>query len=115
MIPTGVGPSEVVFYLVPVLVLSLALQAFLIWKVWLGKNWARLTMLAMFLWENIAIWFPHNEAAFPINIPHVGPLKAANTALIVLQAVSFVTLFIKPASEWFQGVSPKASLLYPNG
>lgn len=31
-----------------VLLVILAIQAFLIWKVWMGKNWARLTLLAWF-------------------------------------------------------------------
>ena len=115
VIPIGVGLSELAYYLGPILVLSFALQAFLIWKVWLGKNWARFTMLALFLWVNIDPWLLHNLPTFPVSFPHVGTVIAVSKAMAALQAVSFVTLFIRPTSEWFRAESPKPSLLFPNG
>jgi hypothetical protein len=36
----------------------LAIKGFFVWKVWTGRNWARLTMLAWFFYTNIRYFIP---------------------------------------------------------
>jgi hypothetical protein len=53
---------------VSVLLVILAIQAFLIWKVWMGKNWARLTLHAWFLLGCIESLVQH-LSAYPGSRP----------------------------------------------
>jgi hypothetical protein len=84
---------------VSVLLVILAIQAFLIWKVWMGKNWARLTLLAWFLLGCIESLVQH-LSAYPGSRPgehydcrHRGDDPASvficDLALLILQTTGF--------------------------
>lgn len=96
-----------------IIVLSafLAIEIFLIRKVWIGKNWARLTMLAWFLLGSISLFF--YKAPAPVPNPFPASLTAIGLVLAILQGLSFVTLFIKPADNWFQRGSTKGAISAP--
>jgi hypothetical protein len=105
------------FHVAFLITLVLALYGFLLWKVWTGKNWARLIMAVWFFGATIYpyLFLGSTPPNLMIKIPFEGLLRVVGDVLAILQAISLVTLFMKPASEWFQPVRPKPSLLFPNG
>jgi len=105
------GRKPELFHLVSILLIFLSIEGLLIWKVWMGKNWARLTMLAWFLLSWVGSYFQHSPAPTPIHVR--AGLMAIGITLSILQAFSFVTLFINPANEWFRPAPAKESLLFP--
>ena len=78
-------------------ILVLGIMGFFTFMIGMGKNWARITMLALFI---IGIPFSvlpllQSLAVNPIS----GLLGIAQTAG---QAVALVFLFLKPSSDWFR-------------
>ena len=111
MVWNDLGRRPGLFHLVSVFVVFLAIGGSLTWKVWMGKNWARLTMLAWFLLSCTLSFIKHPTDLPPIQVP--AGLKAIGILLTILQAFSFVTLFINPANEWFRPAPAKESPLFP--
>lgn len=97
--------------LVSILFAYLVVRGFFIWKVWKGKNWARLTMLAWLLYTYIQYFAQLRSGTTPIQI-ETG-LKALVIVVAVLQATSLALLFTRPANEWFGPLRAKQSLLFP--
>jgi hypothetical protein len=95
-------------HLIFLLVAYVAARAFFIWKIWNGKNWARLTMLAWFSYTYIQYFVQLWSGATPIEIEP--RLKALIIVVGVLQATSFVLLFMRPANEWFRSPQSKQGL-----
>lgn len=89
----------------------LAIQIFLIWKVWEGKNWARLTILAWTLLPTLEP-FTHGIPA-PEAVHVLANIKFLGMVLGILDALSFVVLFTNSANEWFRSTPAKQSLLFP--
>jgi hypothetical protein len=100
-------------HLIFLLFAYLGVKGFFIWKIWRGKNWARMTLLAWLLCTYIQylvqLWLGSN----PIQID--SSLKALIIGVGVLQATSLALLFTPSANEWFRSPRPKPSLLSPNG
>jgi hypothetical protein len=111
MVWKGLGEKVALFHLISVIAVYLAIQIFFIWKVWIGKNWARLTMLTSFLWSCIQalVW----RVPLPSGVHLSRSMKAIGILLTILQACSFVPLFINPANEWFRRAPHKESLPSP--
>jgi phosphatidylserine synthase len=98
-------------YLILVLLAYVAMKGFFTWKIWKGKNWARLTMFAWFLCTSIQYFVQLRSGATPI---HVEPsLKILIIVVAVLQATSFALLFTRPANEWFRSPRTKQNQLFP--
>jgi hypothetical protein len=95
------GRKPGLFHAISILLVFLAIEVFLIWKVWVGKNWARLTLLAFFVLDCIQIFVWHTPPPVPLHVP--ASMEIVGIVLTILQAISFVTLFTNPAREWFRG------------
>jgi len=93
------------------LFLHLAVRGFLVWKIWTGKNWARLTMIGWFLYSYIHYFTQLASGATPIQVAL--SLKVVSIVLAILQAFSLALLFTGPAKEWFRLDRTKESLLSP--
>jgi tryptophan-rich sensory protein len=88
--------------LVFILFFTIAIVAFLIWKVAKGRNWARITLLVFFLIGVLPFAFTvRSELARSVS------LAAVSIAQAVSQAFSLMLVFTNPANEWFRGVSAK--------
>ena len=98
-------------HLIFLLFAYVAARAFFIWKIWKGKNWARLTILAWFLYTYIQYLAQLWSGATPINIEP--RLKALIIVVAVLQATSLALLFMRPANEWFRSPRAKQGVLLP--
>jgi hypothetical protein len=98
-------------HLVFLLFAYVAVKGFFIWKIWGGKNWARLTMFAWVLYTYIQYLHQLWSGATPIQVEL--PLKALIVMVAVLQVASFALLFTRPANEWFRPPRTKQSLLFP--
>ena len=101
------GEKVALFHLISAIAVFVAIQIFFIWKVWIGKNWARLTMLTSFIWSCIQalVW----RVPLPRGVHFSASIKAIAILVTILQACSFVPLFINPANEWFRGKRHKQS------
>jgi phosphatidylserine synthase len=106
-----IGWEVGLLHLVFVLCAYVAVKGFFIWKIWKGKNWARLTMFAWFLYTYIQYFAQLRSGATPIQIEP--RLKALIIVVAVLQATSFALLFTRPANDWFRPPRAKQSLLFP--
>ena len=97
--------------LVPLLFAYLAVRGFFIWKIWKGKNWARLAILAWFLYTYIQYFAQLRSGATPIQVET--SLRALILVVAVLQATSLALLFTRPANEWFRPPRAKQGVLIP--
>ena len=82
-----------------VLVFTLALMAWLIYKISAGKNWARITYLVLFLLGFLP--------TLPVMLTEFSrsPLVAILTVVQVgLQVYALFLLFTKPVGAWFRKV-----------
>jgi hypothetical protein len=71
--------------------------AWLTYKIWRGRNWARITFLALYL------------VGLPFSIPTVRGLFSASVTVgcitvlqTILQLAAIYLLFAKPGSNWFK-------------
>ena len=106
-----IGWEVGLLHLVSFMLVYVAIRGFLIWKVWKGKNWARLTLLAWFLSTYIQYFIQLKFGATPIQIEP--GLKTLIIVVAVLQAISLALLFTHPANEWFRPPRAKQALLFP--
>jgi hypothetical protein len=92
------------------LLVYVAVKGFFIWKIWDRKNWARLTMLAWFLYTYIqyVIHFESGASLIEINTS----LKAVTLALGVVQACSLALLFTRSSNDWFRPAPAKENSLF---
>jgi hypothetical protein len=77
-------------------VLTLFLMAYLIWKMSQGRNWARITLVALFL-LGIPFFFPFVRAEF--NRSATAAILSIMQALF--QGTGLVLAFTAPGKEWF--------------
>jgi len=88
-----------------IIIAALGLMAWLIWKVGQGKNWARVTLLVLFLFTLITSAVPL-VAAIPLR-PVSGGLGVVQ---LTLQFGALLLLFQKEAAAWFgPGAKPRDS------
>jgi phosphatidylserine synthase len=106
-----IGWEVGLLHLVFVLFAYVAVRVFFVWKIWKGKNWARLTMFAWFLYTYIQYFAQFRSGATPIRIEP--SLKALIVVVAVLQATSLALLFTRSGNEWFRPPRAKQSLLNP--
>lgn len=85
-------------WLIFTLYFTFLLMAFFIWKIWQGRNWARITYLIFFI-----IGFP-----FTIYIYFTSALSVLTIILsicqMILQIVALIFLFQEKSSEWFKSI-----------
>ena len=86
-----------VWFTVLTIIVTFGIMIFLIVKISAGRNWARITMLVLFL------------IGLPFSIPLVLQEFSANffvailsIAQIILQAIALVFLFQQPSNAWFK-------------
>jgi len=89
----------------------LATKGFLVWKIWTGRNRARLTMLAWFLYTYIRYFIPRGFGVTQIPVAPI--IKIGSIGLAILQVSSLALLFVPRANEWFRPAPAKESLLFP--
>jgi hypothetical protein len=80
-----------------VLSCTLAFNAFLVWKIYQGRNWARITFLAFFS-LGLLPWVFIVRAEFhrSIGLWSISMIQAA------IQAYAMVLIFTSPGKEWFR-------------
>ena len=80
-----------------VIISTLAIVAFFIWKIGQGKNWARIVFLVMSLLGVVPFLFVvRSEFA---RSPASGLLSTVQCGI---QAIAFLLLFTSPGKEWFR-------------
>jgi phosphatidylserine synthase len=80
-----------------VLLFITALLALLIWRASQGKNWARITLLVLFLIGLLPFAFTvRSEFSRSVGLASLSVLQAA------LQGASLVILFTRPVNPWFR-------------
>lgn len=84
-----------------ILIFTFALIAFLIFKIYAGRNWARITFLVMFI-IGVLPTLPIVLGEFSRSAV-VGALSVAQ---IGLQVYALFLLFTQPGSSWFRKVVP---------
>lgn len=89
-----VGPAAFVFF---VMACTLAVMAFLFCKIGAGRNWARITLLVLFI-LGIVPTLPLLFAEFARS-PVRGVLSLVQLAI---QACALFLMFTKPGSDWFR-------------
>ena len=78
----------------------LALIALLVWKIYQGRNWARITYLIYYVWSQQFIDWPflldiHNR------YDELTPIQALSVVLSVLQIWALYAIFTFPGGDWF--------------
>jgi len=84
-----------------ILIFTFALIAFLIFKISAGRNWARITLLVMFIIGVLP--------TLPIvlgDFSRSAVVGALSVAQIGLQVYALIYLFTQPGSSWFRKVVP---------
>ena len=84
-----------------ILIFTFALIAFLIFKISAGRNWARITLLVMFIIGVLP--------TLPIvldDFSRSAVVGALSVAQIGLQVYALILLFTQPGSSWFRKVVP---------
>jgi len=84
-----------------ILIFTFALIAFLIFKISAGRNWARITLLVMFIIGVLP--------TLPIvldDFSRSAVVGALTVAQIGLQVYALILLFTEPGSSWFRKVVP---------
>jgi hypothetical protein len=88
--------------LVFVLGFTTALIGFLTWKVTQGRNWARITLLVLFLIGVLPFAYNvRSEFARSVSLATISIVQAA------LQGLSLALVFTSPVKECFRGVAAK--------
>jgi hypothetical protein len=87
------GPS----FTVSVLLLTFAVNGLLLWKIYQGRNWARLTFLTLFLLGLIP-WIFIVGAEFHRSTV----LAFASNIQAAIQVYAMALVFTSPAKEWFR-------------
>jgi hypothetical protein len=83
---------------------SCGITILLIWKTAQGRNWARITLLVLFLLALFPSFFiARSELA---RAPLVGAISSAQ---IGFQGLALFFLFTNPGKAWFHGVRPPTS------
>lgn len=82
--------------------IGLGIMGFFIFMIGNGKNWARITMLVLFIVGIPFVVLPLLQS-LAVN-PVSGLLGIAQT---VVQAVALGFLFLKPSSDWFRQIKTK--------
>jgi len=91
------------------LLFTIAIVAFLIWKVSQGRNWARITVLVFFVIGLLPSYFiVRSELGRSTSLGVFSILQAA------LQAYSLMLVFTTPAKQWFRGIPAKLSNFDPS-
>jgi hypothetical protein len=80
-----------------VLIVVFALMVFLIFRIYAGKNWARVTFLVLFV-IGILPTLPTMQSEF-VRSPLLGTLSIVQAGL---QIYALFLLFSKPGSGWFR-------------
>jgi hypothetical protein len=75
----------------------------------MGKNWARLMLLAWFLLGCIES-LVRTSRPIPVQVP--ASIKIVGIVLTTLRAFSFVILFTHSANDWFRRTSTERSPLF---
>jgi hypothetical protein len=80
-----------------VIIFTLVLSAFFIWKIGQGRNWARIVLLVLFLLGMVPyIFIVRGEFARSLAS---GTISAVQLGL---QTVAFFLIFTSPGTEWFR-------------
>lgn len=95
---SGVAPALFTNF---ILIFTFALIAFLIFKISVGRNWARITFLVMFI-IGVLPTLPIVLGEFSRS----AILGALSVAQIGLQVSALFLLFTQPGSSWFTKVVP---------
>ena len=95
---SGVAPAAFTNF---ILIFTFALNAFLIFKISAGRNWARITLLVMFI-IGVLPTLPIVLGEFSRSAV-VGALSVSQ---IGLQVYALFLLFTLPGSSWFRKVVP---------
>jgi hypothetical protein len=90
------GMASVGFVLV-VQALTMALFAWLAYEMWIGRNWARIVILVLFV-IGIPAYIPNLKQFFAAS-PWAGGISVTQTAL---QIVGLGLVFIGPGHTWFR-------------
>lgn len=97
IIPGLRNPNVSPGFALTILLFVLGVFVLLVWKISIGRNWARITFLILtILGAYPSLRFLSHEFAMS---PMYG---AASLVQIGLQLCAIVLLFVKPASDWFR-------------
>lgn len=99
-IARGFGPKFVIF----TTFFALAIVAFLIFMIGMGKNWARITFLVLFI---VGIPF----TVLPLSKSLLTNLFSGVLGIgqIILQIIALIFLFQKPSSDWFKSMKKRST------
>lgn len=97
IIPGLRNPNVTSGFALTILLFVLGVFVLLVWKISIGRNWARitfliLTILGAYPW---LLGLSHEFAVSPVY-------GAASLVQVGLQLCAIVLLFVKPASDWFR-------------
>ncbi len=79
-------------------VLIMLFLLFIIYKIYLGKNWARVIYLAIFIIVVIAN---------TITLVHFSITSILNMINFALEALAIILLFTRPSNTWFRYIKEK--------
>jgi presenilin-like A22 family membrane protease len=83
--------------LIGMYVFLFAISAFVIVKVYRGRNWARVLLLVMVILSAVVLLFPGEEATPPAALEYV-----LNVASLVVEIAAVYLLLSHPGKTWFQ-------------
>ena len=83
---------------------SLLILGFIIWKMSLGRNWARVTLLVLFL-----IGLPFYFFYIRAEIGRSAILAALSVLQAIVQGAGLFLVFTDPAKDWFKKAAEAVS------
>jgi cell division protein FtsW (lipid II flippase) len=93
------------FTVASIFFITIAVLAFLIWKISQGKNWARLTLLVLYL-----LGLPFSLYTLPADFGRSPIVGICSIAQILLQGAGLWLISRPPGRDWFTDARPEASL-----
>ena len=106
--PTNEAESALVTYgsgfVAIVGLMSIVFYGIFIYLIWQGHNWARITLLVLFL---IGVLFYSVPLIFSFALMPV--LAFANLVQLVMQVIAFILLFNRESSDWFHNINQNGS------
>lgn len=84
---------------------TIAFLAFLMWQISQGKNWARITLLVLYL-----LGLPFSLYSLPTDFGRSPIVALCSIAQIVLQGTGLWLVSRPPGRDWFTDPRPEASL-----
>ena len=102
----SLGPT---LFIALVLIITIAVLSFFVWKTDQGKNWARITFLVLFVFG-----LPFSLSLLRAEFSRSTVSGILSLLQVIMQGMGLWLLFTTPGRNWFKIVKPDAQLPLPD-